>query len=94
MAIPLKQAIGAGIKAFRLARGLSQESLGASQSYVSEIERGVIKNATLAKLDQIGDAMDVHPVSIAAAAYRLAYPDISRPELLERIEKELIEIGL
>lgn len=90
----LKQTIGEGIKAFRIARGFSQESLGASQSYISQLEKGVIKNATLLKLDQVGGSMGVHPLSLAAAAYRLAYPEVSREELLERVARELSEIGL
>lgn len=90
----LRHAIGESIKAFRKARGISQEELGPSQSYMSELERGVKKNASIMKIDQIGAALDTHPVSLIAAAYRLSNPDINTQELLKRIERELAEIQL
>lgn len=90
----LQQTIGGAVKAFRIARGRTQENLGVSQSYVSFLERGGHKNATIAKVDEIGRSLGVHPLSIVAAAYRLAYPEVSREELLKQIERELSEIGL
>ncbi|MFD3299427.1 helix-turn-helix domain-containing protein [Aquipseudomonas alcaligenes] len=88
----LKQALGKAVKSFRSARDLPQDLLG-SQAFVSDLERGR-KTASLVKLHHIGMTLGIHPLSVIAAAYRIADPEISRDELLRRIEKELIEVGL
>ncbi|AYC32986.1 XRE family transcriptional regulator [Pseudomonas cavernae] len=90
----LKPAIGEAIRIFRSARKHSQEGLGPSQSYISTLEKGRTRNATLIKIDQIGETLDVHPLSILAAAYRLANPEVSLRELFERIERELSEVDI
>lgn len=94
MGKPLKVTIGESIKAFRTVRNRSQEGLGPSQSYISMLENGGTWNVTLLKIDQIGEALDVHPLSILTAAYRSANPDVSLQDLLQRIEKELTEIDV
>lgn len=90
----LKQSIGEAFKAFRIARGRNQESAGVSQSYMSLLEAGGRWNVSVAKVDEIATALEVHPLSIIAAAYRIADPQTSRKELLKRIETELNEVGL
>lgn len=90
----LRHAIGEAIKAFRTARGMSQESLGPSQSYMSELERGVKKNVTFVKIDQVSEVIGVHPITIMTAAYRLSNPETSLKELLARVERELAEVDI
>jgi len=94
MGTSLRHAIGEAIKAFRTARSVSQESLGASQSYMSELERGVKKNVTFVKIDQVSEAIGVHPITIMTAAYRLCDPETSLQELLARVEREMAEVDL
>jgi len=94
MSKDLKLAVGEALRTFREARGHSQEGLGVSQSYVSTLENGGRWNVTIARVDQIGDALGVHPLSILSAAYCISDPGVSRKDLLKRIEKELSEIGI
>ena len=52
----LNHALGQAIKELRIAKGLSQELIGASQTYVSDIERG-LKFLSVEKLDQFFRAL-------------------------------------
>jgi transcriptional regulator with XRE-family HTH domain len=88
----MKQALGLAIKEFRMHRGLPQESLGASQTYISNLERGKW-NATLDKIEQISHTLDVHPVSVIVAGYLKTDPTQNLNTLLERISKEVTNIA-
>lgn len=89
----LKRALGAVLKSYRLNRSASQESLGPSQAYISNIERGRW-SASLDKIEQMSKALGVHPASVILAGYLSSEEGTNSDELLERIRNELREIGL
>lgn len=84
----LKQALGKAIKELRLSSDLSQESVGASQSYISDVERG-IKSPSVIKLAELAENMGVHPLTILAKSYLLANPELTVQALLEQLRQEL-----
>ena len=55
----LKQAIGQAFKELRVSRGLPQEAAGASQSYISDVERG-LKSPTIEKFNELATNIGVH----------------------------------
>ena len=87
----LKQALAQAIKELRKSKDLSQETVGASQSYISDVERG-IKSPSVIKLAELAENMGVHPLTILAKSYLLADPDLGVDELLEQLRRELEEI--
>lgn len=93
MRTELKQALGEVLKSYRLKRNLSQEGMGPSQTYISNIERGRW-SASLDKVEQMSQVLGVHPASIIIAGYLNAEDSKNADELLERIRNELKEIGL
>jgi transcriptional regulator with XRE-family HTH domain len=93
MRLELKRAIGNSIKSYRLKREISQESLGPSQPYISNLEAGR-GSASLDKIEQMADVLGVHPISIIVAGYLTSNEHANKEQLLERIQTELAEIGL
>ncbi|EQM68633.1 helix-turn-helix domain-containing protein [Pseudomonas solani] len=87
----LKQALAQAIKELRKSKDLSQETVGASQSYISDVERG-IKSPSVIKLAELAENMGVHPLTILAKSYLLADPELGVDELLEQLRRELEEI--
>lgn len=93
MRLELKRAIGTSIKAYRLKRDISQESLGPSQPYISNLEAGR-GSASLEKIEQMADILGVHPISIIFAGYLTSNKDADKDQLFERIRIELSEIEI
>ncbi|WP_371877776.1 helix-turn-helix domain-containing protein [Pseudomonas mosselii] len=89
----LKRALGAAIKSYRLKRNISQESLGPSQPYISNLEAGRW-SASLEKIEQMSAVLGVHPVSVILAGYLSSESAAESEEILTRIRSELSEIGL
>jgi len=81
----------AALKAVRKARGLSQEAFSdvSSRTYLSSLERG-LKSPTLSKVNDLCEAMDVHPLTLLTLAY--SDNDRARDKLFERVRRELAEI--
>ncbi len=88
----LKRALGAVLKAYRLNRNITQEDMGPSQTYISNLERGRW-SPSLEKIEQMSNLFDVHPATVIIAGY-LSSEEGSSDELLKRIRRELQEIGL
>lgn len=86
----LNHAVGAALRELRVTNGVSQEKVGASQSYVSDVERG-FKSLSIDKLDEFATNIGVHPLSILAKAYLLKHKEISLSELITRMEQDLNE---
>ncbi len=82
-----KNPLGEAIRLIRDQRGLPQEGIGASQSYISDVERGG-KAPSLEKLRKISAAMEVHFLSILAISCLLEDPEIDLETLLERVRAE------
>ncbi|WP_411830322.1 helix-turn-helix domain-containing protein [Pseudomonas mosselii] len=89
----LKHALGKVLKSYRLKRNFSQESLGPSQAYISNLERGRW-SPSIDKIEQMSNAIGVHPASVILAGYLSLGDGASTDELLERIRGELEELGL
>lgn len=86
----LKQAFGHALKQFRLAKGLTQEDFSSisSRTYLSTLERG-LKCPTLDKLDGLASVLEVHPLSVLAAAYNATGDAGDLDALLARIRSEV-----
>ncbi|WP_458375996.1 helix-turn-helix domain-containing protein [Pseudomonas pergaminensis] len=86
----LKKAFGQALKQFRLARGLTQEDFSSisSRTYLSTLERG-LKCPTLDKLEGLASVMEVHPLSVLAAAYHVKGDAGGLEALLARVRAEV-----
>ncbi len=82
------EAIGLAIKQSRVDQGLSQESIGASQSFVSDVERGK-KSVSIQRLDAFAQCLGVQPSSLMVKATLLANPHITMEDLFEIIRADL-----
>ncbi|CAI9008927.1 HTH cro/C1-type domain-containing protein [Pseudomonas chlororaphis] len=89
----LKRALGAVLKSYRLKRNISQETMGPSQPYISNIEAGRW-SASIDKIEQMAKVLGVHPCTVILAGYLSSEDGANSEELLERIRSELREIGL
>lgn len=85
----LRAAVGIAIRKIRVSRAVPQEGLGPSQSYVSDVERGM-KSPSIEKIDDIATVLGVHPVTLLAYAYVQA--GVSSSDLLDRIHRELSKL--
>nr|WP_116298573.1 helix-turn-helix transcriptional regulator [Cupriavidus taiwanensis] len=86
----LRDNLGSALRAARKLRGLPQEALDSatSRTYMSSLERG-LKSPTLDKLDQIANALDLHPLSLIAFCYIGRSPTSEFDEVLRRVKEEL-----
>ncbi|SFX63066.1 helix-turn-helix domain-containing protein [Marinospirillum alkaliphilum] len=66
----LNKAMGKAIRRVREARLLTQEDFSevSSRTYISSLERG-LKSPTLKKIDELGQHMNVHPLTLILLAY-------------------------
>jgi transcriptional regulator with XRE-family HTH domain len=66
----LQQAVGRNLRAYRAAKGLSQEAfadvLGFHRTYMGGIERGE-RNLTLKSVERIAERIDVDPLTLLDA---------------------------
>lgn len=58
-----KLAFGSALKAVRLRKGIAQEQLGASQSFISTLERG-IRSPTIEKVEELAARLGVNPATL------------------------------
>ncbi|MDH1558226.1 helix-turn-helix domain-containing protein [Pseudomonas chengduensis] len=87
----LKQAIGQAFKELRVSKGLPQEAAGASQSYISDVERG-LKSPTIEKFNELATNIGVHPLIILAKGYLVAGTPETVDELLTLLKTELCDL--
>jgi transcriptional regulator with XRE-family HTH domain len=84
----LDEAMGKALKEMRLATGLPQEAIGASQSFVSDVERGK-KSVTIGRLEAFAHSVKVQPATLLIKASLIQNPELSIDELFTRIRNEL-----
>ncbi|MGU1101191.1 helix-turn-helix domain-containing protein [Pseudomonas aeruginosa] len=89
----LKRTLGAVLREYRVKRKIAQESMGPSQSYISNLEAGRW-SPSLDKIEQMAAVLDVHPATIIIAGYIRAEEQARTEELIERIRCELKQIEL
>ena len=77
---------GAALREIRIIRQLPQESLGPSQAFVSDLERG-IRSPTLTKIEQLASLLEISPVTLLVYTY--SRDEKSADELLSAVRKEL-----
>lgn len=69
----LQRTVGRNLRAYRMARGLSQEAfadvLGVHRTYMGGVERGE-RNLTLKSVERIASRIGVEPLALLAAADR------------------------
>lgn len=58
-----KLAFGSALKYVRVQKGMAQEQIGASQSFVSTIERG-IRSPTIEKMEEFAEKLGVNPATL------------------------------
>lgn len=85
--------IGAALRMLRQAKGVSQEDFGivSSRTYVSTVERG-LKSPTLGKIEQLAEALGVHPLTLIATAYLEEYSDKGVETALSELRSELLTL--
>lgn len=63
----LQQVVGANLRAYRLARGLSQEAfaevIGVHRTYMGGLERGE-RNVSLQSLEKLAETLGVEPLAL------------------------------
>lgn len=84
----LKQAFGQAVRQIRKEKGVQQEAVGPSQSYISDVERG-LKSPSLVKADEIAAALGVDLVVLVARAVLLKQPDLSSADLINQLQRDL-----
>lgn len=87
---PHRNNFAAGLKKTRDAQGLSQEDFGlvSSRTYVSSLERG-LKSPTLNKVDDLADALGVHPLTLLVMSY---VGQLSKSAASELMRDVLVEV--
>lgn len=85
-----KNSFPAALRIVRKARDLSQEAFSdvSSRTYVSSLERG-LKSPTLAKLTELCEVLDIHPMTLLTLAYAA---DGQVDALFARVKHELAVI--
>ncbi|PRA54708.1 MULTISPECIES: helix-turn-helix domain-containing protein [Pseudomonas] len=90
----LKKAFGLAVRDIRLSKGLSQEALGPSQPFVSDLERG-IKSPSLEKIHDLASSLGVHPSTLFVyCCIKADGAKESTDEIMARVLEELSSIEL
>lgn len=84
----LDEAVGMALKQIRTGKGLSQEAIGASQTFVSDVERGK-KSMTVSKLEEFSLSMGIEPVTLLVKAMIIQSPHSSLDDVFKKIRGEL-----
>ena len=81
-----KLAFGSALREVRLIKNIAQEQLGASQSFVSTVERG-IRSPTIEKMDEFAERLGVNPATLIVLM-QLGLDD-DEESLLRRVRDEI-----
>lgn len=79
-------AFGSALKEVRVRKEIAQEQLGASQSFVSTIERG-IRSPTIEKMEEFAERLGVNPATLIVLMQVGQEGDVD--ELLAKIRDEI-----
>lgn len=84
------KALGMAIRDVRISLGFSQEYFSdiSSRTYVSVLENGR-KQAKISKINELSNAMGVHPLTVLTLAYLLADDKNTISDIHQRVAKEL-----
>ncbi|WP_371263320.1 helix-turn-helix domain-containing protein [Pseudomonas sp. NBRC 111131] len=83
------------LREIRKHRHLTQEDFSnvSSRTYLSTLERG-LKAPTIEKVAQLAGVLNVHPVTLLLATFIHQEERIDTPDLIQRIQDELMELGI
>lgn len=81
-----KLAFGSALKYVRVQRGIAQEQVGASQSFISTIERG-IRSPTIEKMQELAERLGVNPATLIVLMQ--IELDGKEEEILENVQNEI-----
>ncbi|MCO7622263.1 MULTISPECIES: helix-turn-helix domain-containing protein [Pseudomonas] len=81
-----KLAFGSALREVRVRKEIAQEQLGASQSFVSTIERG-IRSPTIEKMEEFAERLGVNPATLIVLMQVGQEGDVD--ELLAKIRDEI-----
>jgi transcriptional regulator with XRE-family HTH domain len=84
-----RNTFGKAFKKVRYVRELTQEDFSSEsgRTYISELEREV-KHPTLNKIDDLAQALSVHPLTVVALSYLRADNITSLTKLLAKVKEE------
>jgi transcriptional regulator with XRE-family HTH domain len=85
----IRRGLGRSLRLIRKTQGVTQQDLSdtTARSYISYVERG-IKNPTVEKLEELANAMRVHPVTVLTIAYLGQLREQDLDALQSRVYKE------
>lgn len=85
----VQAAFAIALRRVRKSRKMTQEDFDqvSSRTYLSMLERG-LKSPTLNKLEELAQAMQVHPLTLLLATYAEQNPDVPVEELVQFVLEE------
>ncbi|WP_278386522.1 helix-turn-helix domain-containing protein [Stutzerimonas kunmingensis] len=84
----LREAFGQAVRQVRKEMGVQQEAVGPSQSYISDVERG-LKSPSLVKIEDIAAALGVDVLTLVARAVLIQHPGMDKQDLLTKLRNDL-----
>lgn len=86
----IQKALGLAIKEIRLSKQLTQEFFSdvSSRTYLSVLENGK-KSPSVEKIDNLANAMGVHPLTVLTLSYLIANDKLTLDQLQIKISEEI-----
>lgn len=86
----IQKALGLAIKEIRLSKQLTQEFFSdvSSRTYMSVLENGK-KSPSVEKIDNLANAMGVHPLTVLTLSYLIANDKLTLDQLQIKISEEI-----
>jgi transcriptional regulator with XRE-family HTH domain len=91
---PPRSSFSQALRLVRTARGMAQEEFDvvSSRTYVSALERG-LKQPTLAKVDELAEVLEVHPLTLLVLSYCKRPGGADVPALLAKVAEEVQRVA-
>jgi transcriptional regulator with XRE-family HTH domain len=89
----IKRAFGQAFRLVRKYKGLTLLGFStvSGRNYIGAIERG-IKSPTIEKMNELGDFLEIHPITISYLAYLNTNENETFESISKRVKSELIKI--
>lgn len=86
----VQTAFAIALRRIRKAKKMTQEDFDqvSSRTYLSMLERG-LKSPTLNKIEELAQAMQVHPLTLLLTTYAEQNPDVTPEELIKTVLAEV-----
>jgi transcriptional regulator with XRE-family HTH domain len=91
---PPRSSFSQALRFVRVARGMAQEEFDvvSSRTYISALERG-LKQPTLTKVDDLAEALKVHPLTLLALSYSNKPGGSDVATLLAKVAEEVQQLA-